>query len=171
MPRGKTTAHDFWKNVDIKAASECWNWKLHLFPSGYGEASMGHKPWRAHRLAWFFTHGDIPEDLYVLHHCDNRACCNPMHLYLGTPSDNMRDKTDRGRCNTKRGSLRKDAILNEQQVRDIKVAAQGRKRGFNREIAQKYGVHPTTISAIINNRNWRQVCEEEKDPTQISISV
>lgn len=33
----------------------------------------------------------------VLHTCDNPACINPAHLYLGTSKDNMQDQLARER--------------------------------------------------------------------------
>lgn len=63
--------------------------------NGYG--MFGHKwedvSYLAHRIAWFLTHGPIPNGLSVLHknECHNRACVDPDHLYLGTQKDNVDD--------------------------------------------------------------------------------
>jgi HNH endonuclease len=51
-----------------------------------------------HRLAWELANGPIPEGMHVLHRCDTPACCNPDHLFLGTQTDNMADKTRKGRA-------------------------------------------------------------------------
>jgi hypothetical protein len=51
----------------------------------------------AHRVAWTLTYGPIPKNLCVLHHCDNKPCCNPAHLFLGTKVDNARDMIVKGR--------------------------------------------------------------------------
>jgi hypothetical protein len=50
----------------------------------------------AHRVAWSLHHGREPER-WILHHCDNRRCCNPAHLYEGDVGDNSRDKVQAGR--------------------------------------------------------------------------
>lgn len=41
-------------------------------------------------------HGDLG-DLYALHRCDNDNCCNPFHVYPGTPKRNVQDALERGR--------------------------------------------------------------------------
>ena len=76
---------------------DCWQWKASVNDSGYGMLMLAGIPRRAHRLAWLFFRGDIPAGLLVLHQCDNPACCNPDHLYLGTYRDNMLDCIRRGR--------------------------------------------------------------------------
>ena len=52
---------------------------------------------RAHRAVWKLENGPINDGLYVCHHCDNRMCCNPLHLFLGTAKDNAVDKVQKGR--------------------------------------------------------------------------
>lgn len=45
-----------------------------------------------------FYKGPIPNKAFVCHSCDNPKCCNPDHLWAGTPRDNMKDCTNKGRA-------------------------------------------------------------------------
>lgn len=93
---------DFWKKVDRTNASGCWEWQGALTHRGYGVKNNlcedGKKRLiHAHRMAWIIFRDSIPEGLMVCHTCDNRKCCNPEHLFLGTAQDNMDDKIAKGR--------------------------------------------------------------------------
>ena len=88
-------------------SSGCILWVGHTGKNGYGMMNWRNQPWLAHRLAWIEIHGRIPSGMNVLHRCDVRACINPMHLFLGTTADNMRDLREKERI---RGRLTSGAL-------------------------------------------------------------
>lgn len=100
MPGKRTTLVDrFWSKVD--KTGECWEWRGAIAKSGYGHINRGRRGEgviRCHRLSWELANQrSIPDGLYVLHKCDNPKCVRPDHLFLGTPTDNMRDMAAKGR--------------------------------------------------------------------------
>ena len=94
-----------WKNIDKRAPQECWPWTSERKVKGYGSIGRGGRGGGnalAHRVVWELTHGPIPKSsdyhgMVVMHRCDNRLCCNPAHLVLGSQSDNVRDMDAKGR--------------------------------------------------------------------------
>ena len=81
----------------IKDSSGCWLWQACKDRDGYGQLQVAGRSIGAHRVSWELTNGPIPEGLYVCHHCDITNCVNPDHLFIGTNTDNMRDKVNKGR--------------------------------------------------------------------------
>ncbi len=76
--------------------SGCHIWHGSRIRGGYGNIEIHGQQWLTHRLAWTLKHGPIPAGMMICHRCDERRCCNPDHLFLGTRGDNMADlKTKR----------------------------------------------------------------------------
>ncbi len=95
----KETFRNFVKVKD----SGCWEWTGRRDDHGYGFIRQGRgglksKRYPAHRMAFDWFKGGIPEGMLVLHECDNPPCVNPDHLRLGTQADNMRDMKMKGRA-------------------------------------------------------------------------
>lgn len=86
----------FWSRVT--RGDGCWEYQGALLLNGYGTVRLeASTHMLAHRYSWVLANGAIPEGLKVLHHCDNRRCVRPDHLFLGTLSDNTRDCIAKGR--------------------------------------------------------------------------
>jgi hypothetical protein len=108
--------------------------------------------------------GPIPNDLYCLHTCDNPACVNPEHLFLGTQADNIHDAMQKGRMTgflrypdrRPRGELQGLSKLTESQVREIRQEYPGRS-GTVAEMARAFGVSDATICGIVSRKTWKHV--------------
>lgn len=148
IPLAQITAQDiarFWSYVD--KSGECWIWLGCKNHDGYGRFNLGGLIKNAHRCAWIIAHGQIATDLCVCHHCDNRACVNPAHLFLGTHADNMRDMGNKGRTHKSK--------LTPLQVKTIREL---RTTGMTTiEIARQFAVTNSLVSMIVNRRIWRDI--------------
>lgn len=82
-------------HIDI-SDDGCWNWTGAL-SRGYGQLTHNGKHQTAHRFVFNNFVEPIEDGMWVLHHCDNRRCVNPHHLYQGTPVDNRADMLTRQR--------------------------------------------------------------------------
>lgn len=72
-------------------AGDCLVWNLVKNGAGYGLIRYNQRNWRVHRLVWELLHGPIPPGMEACHKCDNPACCEPAHIFIGSHHDNMRD--------------------------------------------------------------------------------
>lgn len=150
-----------WNNfVSRRSKKECWPWKGVIHTTGYGSFRIGSKfQAYAHRISYELFVGDIPEGTFVCHKCDNRPCCNPDHLFLGSSADNSRDMVKKGRQSF--GVRRPKSKLNDELVREIRSSplSQGK-------LAKIYGVNPSIISMVVRRKTWRHVRKLEPVETK-----
>lgn len=161
----------FWKYV-IKGDG-CWKWSGQLDTRGYGTIKLRKRRTFAHRVSWMIHRGN-PEYLYVLHHCDNPSCVNPIHLFLGTQTDNVADMMAKGRRwktrdlpigdqhwsrkhpdKVRRGELNNRAKLTSEVVRNM-------RRSFNsgvsrRMLSEQFHISLSQTYNITSGRQWRHV--------------
>lgn len=149
----------FWSKVDKGGANGCWNWLGSLNDWGYGNFSFRKKWQRAHRVSWMLAHGDEPPaNLMVLHKCDNPACVNPEHLFLGTHNENMRDMSQKHRYKLPdiHGEAHHNAKLTDDKVRTIRQLYAD-KKFVQLELAEMFGVSLNAIHEVIHLKTWRHV--------------
>lgn len=152
---GTLSKEEFWSKV-LKDENGCWEWLGYINPYGYGIAGFRTKLWPAHRLAWFFTYGDIPTGLKICHKCDNRKCVRIDHLWLGTQADNVADMIAKNRKRSLPGEQNPKAKLTEKDVLQIRVL--GQEKGIHPEvIAKQFGVTRTAISYILQGKSWKHI--------------
>jgi hypothetical protein len=160
MGRQLNTPENFWSKVNRKGDNECWEWTAYILLNGYGQITYHNKVWGSHRLAYTFTHGDIPKEMVVMHTCDNPCCCNPAHLRLGTQADNVHDMISKGRKVNPGGKVSKvhkrksslDNKLTEDDVRAIRAS-----HLTQAELGRKYNVTRANISHIVSGKTWKHV--------------
>jgi hypothetical protein len=149
---------EFWRHVAVGKQNECWLWTHRKNRDGYGTLNITvgvrtYKALLAHRRAWEITRGEIPDGKIVCHKCDNPACVNPAHLWVGTHADNVRDKVRKGRH--PRGENASSHKLSESDVVSIKARLPQGVRSD--KLAAEYAVSPVTISDIKRGITWRHI--------------
>jgi hypothetical protein len=150
----------FWSKVAVRGEQECWLWKGSLSRLGYGDFTVRGKHLQAHRAAWTLTKKEqLTNGLCVCHRCDNRACCNPLHLFLGTQADNVKDMWAKGRVPVSRGEQAGNAKLTEAQVRQIRREHIPGIFGCAR-LAAKFGTTKENITKILQAKSWSHLTPE-----------
>lgn len=163
----RNTPENFWRYVSRGDDEACWEWQGAKTSSGYGTVSWHGQSIQAHRLAYALTHGNIALTTgfrqlnrakryrrFVLHRCDNRLCCNPAHLFLGSMRTNLLDAYRKGR-KTQPRSGHTNAKLTAEQVRDIRDAYNSGARQV--DLAERYGVSQRAISLVVRYETYKDV--------------
>lgn len=159
----------------------CWNWTRRSKQRGYGVAYFGKERWLAHRAAYTLAKGAIPEGMSVCHSCDNPACINPDHLWLGTHKENMHDSIKKGRSRkppvhvgedhwrhkypemVERGEDNPNAIKSDEEVIALRrdyVSGVPLATLFKRYSVTKSSIHDYT-----SGRSWKHLLGVDDSPT------
>lgn len=138
-------------NYTPEPYSGCWIWTGNV-RKGYGYFKVKGKQVAAHRLSWTLHRGAIPNELWVLHHCDTPACVNPDHLFLGTVQDNVADCVRKNRLIPIQGENNPIHKLSESDV--LKIRSDKRSDTL---IASQFGVSRRLIWAIKRRLHWKHI--------------
>ena len=146
----------FWEKVDKNGPTPqrkpelgpCWVWKNALHTGGYGILRIPgeKKNARAHVYAWTLENGPVPAGMFVLHHCDNRACVRASHLFVGTNQDNIDDMVKKGRNRTARPPV---ASWVKEEIR----AAYAQGGVSHPDLAQRHGISVETVGRILRGES------------------
>jgi hypothetical protein len=131
--------------LKIKKAGpdECWEWQGSLNGGGYGHLRVHRKDVIAHRMAYMLSNGPIEVGKRVCHTCDNRRCCNPVHLWIGTGKDNSMD------------AARKLRMHSKYSVEDILKVKELLNQGLStRAIAKRLSVGRDTVMKVQKGKTW-----------------
>jgi len=140
----------FWSKVNKKGPDECWEWTGSKYINGYGSFNIGNNTIRgAHRIAYTLVKGPIPDNMYICHTCDNKLCCNPNHLYCGTPGDNNMDTVYRNKS-FRSGIPSKFTNSDILKIKDLYI--NGRSQS---EIGKLFDVTKQYIGAIIRGERGK----------------
>ena len=153
----------FWSKIDKDGPlpdpaiygdiGQCWVWTGGLV-HGYGRCRDG----RAHRRSWVMANGPVPDGLSVLHRCDNKPCCRPEHLFIGTQQDNMADMRIKGRAvepPLHQGEDNPRSKLTAALVRSCRLRNAAGESG--RALAREHGVRQCTMNDALRRVTWRNV--------------
>lgn len=154
-PYSSDNQNRFFSKVDFHPEG-CWGWGAYSAKDGRGHFCVLGEAIYAPRYSYRLFKGEIKEEMFVLHSCDNPNCVNPEHLREGLAIDNITDMVDRGR--NAKGEDQHLSKLTDQKARDI-YNLKGKVSG--RQLAKQYGIHPTTLTSVWRKETWKHIHENK----------
>lgn len=145
----------FWSDVGEPNEDGCMEWMGTRLPRGYGSVTYKGERTTAHRIAYRLRKGEIPPGKFVLHKCDNPACCNPEHLFVGTQKDNIDDMIAKGRgykLPPRRGEQHGMCKLTDDQVKEIRTLY-STTRISQDALAARFNIGQSQVSRIIKGQS------------------
>lgn len=139
---GKTPKERFW--LYVERGPRCWEWTGYKNAKGYGVLNLRGVRVLAHRMAYQMR-AEIPDGMFVLHHCDNPGCVKFKHLFLGTLAENNTDMTNKGR-------RRHASKIDEKAVREIRASTES-----DPVVAARYGIDTSAVNRIRARLRWAHI--------------
>ena len=147
------------KSTVVECGCRAWNGARNK--RGYGWLTVRGISHMEHRVSFQEFVCPIGDGLFVCHRCDNPSCINPDHLFLGSPADNSRDMSIKGRST--KGTLRPGtgpsgesnvrAKLTRELVTAIRLKADCGAPLV--DLARDFNVTPSTICKIVKRQIWK----------------
>lgn len=152
MPITEKDIRRFQRRLAPATASGCREWTGRLSGIGYGYFWHRNGDVRSHRFAWVLAYGPVPVGKWVLHSCDNPACCEPTHLFLGDAQANSDDMIRKGRAVHPAGETHWCAKVSAADVKEIRRA---RIAGLSSKTLEAlYGLSRMQVYRIVSGKNW-----------------
>lgn len=137
----KTLEERFWSMVNKdgpmceRLGSKCWLW-AGAKSKGYGHIYIGGRVVLAPRVSYILENGNIPDETFILHGCDNPPCINPDHLEVGSQHKNMQDWQDRHPHPMPKNCTRKGLHLSDETKTKLSILAKGNKWCIGRPLSK-----------------------------------
>lgn len=178
--KAMTMEERFWKYVDKTPGfgpnGDCWRWTGDTNKRGYGRVytnGCGSRRIAAQRASWEIFHGaTMPDEYHACHTCDTTACCNPLHVFPGTPAINTADMFMKGRW--RRGNKRRSDIgakrlpgefpkgednhsakLTEEEV--LQIYSEVKNGATRKATARKFKISKSVVMKIVQGRQWKHL--------------